>query len=124
MDTLNAEHGVVEDRWFIRQRTTAIGLTLAVATLMACAMAVVLIGKSEGFSGLFLCGFPLAWKAIQWPVALACILFGLALIYYFAPNLKQGVGLRRERSLRPASNRARMCASARLHPPMARHEKR
>jgi uncharacterized BrkB/YihY/UPF0761 family membrane protein len=81
MDTLNAEHGVVEDRSFIRQRTTAIGLTLAVATLMACAMAVVLIGESEGFSGLFLCGFPLAWKAIQWPVALACILFGLALIY-------------------------------------------
>jgi membrane protein len=33
--------------------------------------------------------FPLAWKIIQWPVVLACIILAFALIYYFAPDFHE-----------------------------------
>jgi membrane protein len=32
--------------------------------------------------------FPIAWRAIQWPLALAFMVLAFALIYYFAPDLK------------------------------------
>ena len=33
--------------------------------------------------------FPLAWKIIQWPVVLACMILAFALIYYFAPDIHE-----------------------------------
>ncbi len=88
MDTLNAEHGVSEDRSFIKQRLIAIGLTLGVSLLLVVAAAIILIGGTHGSS--FVGGsFGVAWKFVQWPAAFACVLISLALIYYFAPNLKK-----------------------------------
>jgi membrane protein len=86
MDTLNAEHGVAEDRSFLRQRITAVALTLGVATLLVFAAVIVLSGESQNM----LAGTSaMVWKVSHWPLAAACVLFGLALIYYFAPNLKK-----------------------------------
>ena len=33
--------------------------------------------------------FPVAWKIIQWPIVLFCIILAFALIYYFAPDLHE-----------------------------------
>ena len=32
-------------------------------------------------------GLPLVWKALQWPTAMAFVIFSYALIYHFGPNL-------------------------------------
>ncbi len=89
MDTLNAEHGVTEERSFFRQRVTAVGLTLGVATLLVAAAAIILLGESKSISLLLAGAFSMLWRVMQWPAAFACVLLGLALIYYFAPNLKK-----------------------------------
>jgi membrane protein len=86
MDTLNAEHGVTEKRSFLRQRVTAVLLTLSVAMLLVLAAAIALVGQAQNvLTGTF----SFAWKIAHWPIAACCVLGSLALIYYFAPNLKK-----------------------------------
>jgi membrane protein len=87
MDTLNAEHEVTESRGFIRKNLTAIGLTAVCAVLLLSALTIVLGGGStvaELSSGMG----KLALKIVQWPLALALVLLMLALIYFFAPDVK------------------------------------
>jgi membrane protein len=87
MDTLNAEYEVSEGRSFLRRSATAIGLSVACAFLMVTAVTIVLAGGSTAHalslnssSGLL----RIAW----WPVSLALVLLAFALIYYFAPDVK------------------------------------
>jgi membrane protein len=42
------------------------------------------LGDSYGFSDAFV----LAWKILQWPIALGFMLLAFALIYYFAPDVR------------------------------------
>ncbi|MDQ1410094.1 MAG: rane protein [Acidobacteriaceae bacterium] len=88
MDTLNAEYQVHESRSFIKRNAVALGLTLAVAILLIAAVAIVLAGgpTAEAFSGGMV---KLAIKILQWPVAIALVLFGFALVYFFAPDVKE-----------------------------------
>jgi membrane protein len=46
---------------------------------------------AEGLAAAYGLGgaFPLAWKIIQWPVVLACMILAFALIYYFAPDFHE-----------------------------------
>jgi membrane protein len=86
MDTLNAEYEVSEGRSFIRRSVTAVGLSIACAVLMVCAVTIVLAGGSTqafsfGASSALL-------KVALWPIALALVLFAFALIYYFGPDVK------------------------------------
>jgi membrane protein len=89
MDTLNAEHGVTEERSFLKQRGTAVGLTLGVAVLLVTAAAIILLGESHNISVLLAGAFSILWRILQWPAAFVCVLLSLALIYYFGPNLKK-----------------------------------
>lgn len=88
MDTLNAEHEVHETRSFIKRNAVALGLTLAVAILLTGAVTVVLAGgpTAEAFSGGIV---KMAIKIAQWPVAIALVLLGFALVYFFAPDVKE-----------------------------------
>src|SRR6202162_6451070 len=88
MDTLNAEYEWHEGRSFIKRNAVALGLTLAVAILLIGAVAIVLAGgpTAEAFSGGMV---KIAIKIAQWPVAIALILLGFALVYFFAPDVKQ-----------------------------------
>jgi membrane protein len=88
MDTLNAEYEVHEGRSFIKRNAVALGLTLAVAILLIGAVAIVLAGgpTAEAFSGGMV---KIAIKIAQWPVAIALMLLGFALVYFFAPDVKQ-----------------------------------
>jgi membrane protein len=88
MDTLNAEYEVHESRSFIRRNAVALGLTLAVAILLIGAVAIVLAGgpTAEAFSGGMV---KIVLKIVQWPVAIALVLLGFALVYFFAPDVKE-----------------------------------
>lgn len=88
MDTLNAEYEVHEGRSFIKRNAVALGLTLAVAILLIAAVTIVLAGgpTAEAFSGGMV---KTAIKIAQWPVAIALVLLGFALVYFFAPDVKE-----------------------------------
>src|ERR1700719_3927983 len=80
MDTLNAEYEVHEGRSFIKRKAVALGLTLAVAIVLAGGP------TAEAFSGGIV---KIVIKIAQWPVAIALVLFGFALVYFFAPDVKE-----------------------------------
>ena len=89
--TLNSAYDVKETRPWWKQRLTVIVLTMALSVLIISALILVVAGGwiSEWLAATFGLGstFPLAWKIIQWPVILFCMILAFALIYYFAPDL-------------------------------------
>jgi membrane protein len=87
MDTLNAEYEVPEGRSFLRKYGTAIGLSIACAALLVCAVTILLVGGSP--TKVFSLGTSSALLRIAlWPLAVALVLLAFALIYYFAPDIK------------------------------------
>jgi membrane protein len=88
MDTLNAEHEVREGRSFIRRNAIAIGLTVAASLLILAAIAMIVAGgpTAEAFTGGIV---SLLLKVIAWPIATGLVLLGFALIYFFAPDIKE-----------------------------------
>jgi membrane protein len=87
MDTLNAEYEVSEGRSFTRRNATAIGLSIACALLMVCAVTIVLAGGSPAQALPFHTSSGLL-RVTLWPIALGLVLLAFALIYYFAPDVK------------------------------------
>jgi len=87
MDTLNAEYEVPEGRSFLRRNATAVGLSIACAVLLVGAVTIVLAGGSPAQAFSF--GPSSALLRIGlWPIAAALVLLAFALIYYFAPDVK------------------------------------
>jgi membrane protein len=92
-DSLNASYRVRESRPWWRVRLLSIGLTLTITLLIILALVLVLYGGEigEGLAdrlgagGLFL----LVWEVLQWPIVIACMLLCFAIVYYFAPDLKE-----------------------------------
>jgi membrane protein len=90
-ESLNVAYHVKETRPWWKQRLTAVGLTIALSLLIISALVLVLYGgkiadflaATYGFGGTFV----IAWKVLQWPIVLAFLLVGFALIYYWAPDL-------------------------------------
>jgi membrane protein len=91
-DSLNVAYDVKESRPWWRQRLTAVVLTIALSSLIITALVLVLYGGriAEHLAGGYGLGdlFVLAWKVLQWPIALVFMLVSFALIYYFAPDLR------------------------------------
>ena len=89
--SLNTAYDVKETRPWWKQRLTAIALTIALSVFIISALVLVVAGGSiaDWLAATFGLGstFPVAWKIIQWPVVLGCMIFAFALIYYFAPDL-------------------------------------
>ncbi len=89
-DTLNAAYGVKEERPWWKVRLIAISLTIMVSIVIIVALAMVLYGGYIGdrvavhFS--LSAAFTIAWKILQWPIALVFLLVTFDLMYYFAPN--------------------------------------
>lgn len=89
-ETLNVAYAVKEDRPWWKVRLVAIFLTIMVSLFIVVALAIVLFGghlgervaAHFGFSG----AFTIAWKVLQWPIALVFLLVTFDLIYYFGPN--------------------------------------
>lgn len=90
--SLNIAYDVEETRPWWKQRLTAVGLTVALAVLILSALLLVLYGGqiAEYVAGSYGFGemFTNTWKILQWPIVLAFVLLAFALIYYFAPDVR------------------------------------
>ena len=92
-EALNVAYDVKESRPWWKSRLQSIGLTVALSVLIIGALVLVLYGgKIVGAleAGFDLgSGFVTIWRLAQWPIVLASMLLAFALIYYFAPDLRE-----------------------------------
>jgi membrane protein len=106
--SLNAAYDVRETRAWWKVRLISIALTFALSTLITSALVIVLYGGRLGDSLAALIhegdAFAIAWKILQWPIALAFVFITFALIYHFAPDL---AAKRRARRLAASDYRRR-----------------
>ena len=93
IDTLNNAYDVEEGRPWWKVRLTAIALTVGLATFIVVSFLLVLAGPTvaERLNHWFGLGegFEWTWKILQWPVVVALVSTGIALVYYFAPDVEQ-----------------------------------
>jgi membrane protein len=91
MEAMNVMYEVEEDRPFWKVYGLSIFMSLAVTVLLVGALVLVIFGESIGVRVADLVGlgslFTTLWSIVQWPVVALVVLF--ALIYYFAPAVKQ-----------------------------------
>lgn len=87
MDTLNAAYKMKESRSSLKQYAVATGLTVGIALLLVISVAIVVFGdtivEAPSPGNIVV----VAWKIVQWPLALALILLAFAITYYLAPDL-------------------------------------
>lgn len=92
IDALNHAYDVTEWRPWVKRRTLAILLTISLALFIIASMALVLLGPAIVGWGADRFGLApaveLAWRLARWPVIFALVVFGVDLVYYFAPNRK------------------------------------
>jgi membrane protein len=90
--TLNIAYDVEETRPWWKQRLTVIVLTITLSVLIISALILVVAGGwiADWLAVNFGLGstFPIAWKILQWPIVLFCMVLAFALIYYFGPDLR------------------------------------
>lgn len=89
---LNVSYDVEESRPWWKQRVVAIALTISLSVMVITALLLMLWGGrvADFLAAHYQLGgfFPVAWKTIQWPLVLAFMVTSFALIYYFAPDVK------------------------------------
>lgn len=93
MDALNRCYHVKDSRPFWKQRLVALALTVAIAALTIMALTIVLyggdianfVGRHVGLSTVTV----MAWRILQWPIALLFVVISFALLYYWGPDAKQ-----------------------------------
>jgi membrane protein len=88
MDTLNAAYRVKETRSIFKQYLIAIALTLGIGLLIVLSTLMVVVGDSVIAALALPHAVSTTWHIVEWPLAVALLLFGFALTYYFAPDLK------------------------------------
>jgi len=92
-DSLNRAYGVREGRPFWKVRLIAVLLTIGLAALLLASMALLIFGSELG--GIIAAkvglgaAFDAAWQIVRWPIIVFLMMFGAALIYYFAPDVEQ-----------------------------------
>ncbi|MGE3511240.1 MAG: YihY/virulence factor BrkB family protein [Vicinamibacterales bacterium] len=93
IDTLNRAYGVEDGRPWWKVRLAAIALTVGIATFILISFALVLVGPTlaTALAEQLRLGpvFEWTWKILQWPVLFGLTSLGIALIYYFAPDVEQ-----------------------------------
>jgi len=93
MDALNRCYHVKDSRPFWKQRLIAIALTIALSALTITALIIILYGGDiAGFVGNHTglsTPIVMAWRIVQWPVALFFVVLAFALLYFWGPDTKQ-----------------------------------
>lgn len=91
-EALNVAYDVKETRPWWKTRLTAILLTVGLSVLIISALILVLAGGkiASGVAASYSFGnvFTWTWSVLQWPLVLAFMLLAFALIYYFAPDVR------------------------------------
>jgi membrane protein len=93
VEALNRAYDIEEGRPWWKVRLTAILLTIVLAALVLLAFALILIGPAaaEWLARTTGLGAPFewVWKILQWPIALALVVFAVGLVNYFGPDADQ-----------------------------------
>ncbi len=93
MEAMNVMYKSEEGRPFWKQYLIAILLSLAIAVLLLTALGLVVFGTQLGGAVADAVGlgavFEWVWAIVQWPVLLFFVVFAIALIYYYAPDVEQ-----------------------------------
>jgi membrane protein len=89
---LNVSYDVKETRPWWKQRAIAIALTIALSVLVIGALLLMLGGGkvADSVAAHYQLGwfFPIAWQTIQWPLVFGVMVTSFALIYFFAPDIR------------------------------------
>jgi membrane protein len=93
INALNRAYDVQETRPFWKVRGIAILMTLGLSALILAGVLLLVVGEPIGraVADIFGLGdlFLLVWDIVRWPVALFFMVFTVALLYYFAPDVEQ-----------------------------------
>lgn len=90
INALNAAFDVKKSRSWIRQRFTALWLTVVMGILMLVAITIILfgsrivgwVGSAVGLSTIL----QVLWQVVQWPLAVGFAVLAFAMVYRYAPN--------------------------------------
>lgn len=92
-ESLNAMYGVRESRTWLQVRAAGVGLTIILLTVTLVALLLVVysgaVGRSIAGSLGQEASFGAFWTVAQIPVAVVFVLIAFAIIYYFAPDLRE-----------------------------------
>src|SRR5712671_1427222 len=93
MSTLNAAYEVREGRSWLKVHLISLGLTVAMSVLIVAALFLVLAGGQVvaaigNFIGLNTATFVVV-QILRWVLALVFMVFAFAVIYYYAPDVKE-----------------------------------
>lgn len=93
IDGLNVAYDVAETRPYWKVRLLSIGLTLVIGTLLVVGLIAILLGPQFGqwVSGRLGLApvFAAIWPTLRWTITLVSVVFGIELLYFWAPNVKQ-----------------------------------
>jgi membrane protein len=93
ISTLDAVYHVRESRGWLWGRVIALGLTIAILTLLMTSLFIVLVGGH--FSDWIAIKLHLTsiilivWRVLQWVAVVLFLILSFSLIYYFGPSLEQ-----------------------------------
>lgn len=92
-ECLNRAYGVREGRPFWQVRAAAVLLTIGLAALTICSMALLIFGPEVGGLLADRLGvgvvFDSIWWMLRWPIIVFLMMFSVALVYYFTPDVEQ-----------------------------------
>ena len=93
INALNRAYDVRETRPFWKVRSIAILMTLGLSILVLIGVLLLVLGPQIGDTIAQVFGlkdtFELVWNIARWPAALFFMVFTVALLYYFAPDVEQ-----------------------------------
>jgi membrane protein len=93
MTALNIAYDAEESRPFWKRKLLALGLTLGFALFILTALVIMVFGGQLGemVAGWVGLGevFKIAWNVLSIPIVMFLVAIGIALVYYFAPNVDQ-----------------------------------
>jgi membrane protein len=90
---LNRAYGVEESRPWWKVRGLAVLLVIGLSLFVIAATVLLIFGPQLGswIAGGVGLGdvFSLTWNILRWPVSIILLMLGLAVLYYFAPDVEQ-----------------------------------
>ena len=93
MEAMNVMYEIEEARPFWKQLLISVFLSLGVAVLLLTALGLVVFGVPLAGAVADAVGlgsvFEWVWAIAQWPILLFFVVFAIALIYYYAPDVEQ-----------------------------------
>jgi membrane protein len=93
-DALNRAYGVRESRPYWKVRGAAILLTIAFSAFIILSLVLLMFGPQIGRWMADQVGlgpaFEITWNIARWPVIIFFLIFGMAVLYYFTPDVEHG----------------------------------